>query len=463
MKGINPKKVEMRQQKPEERIKNFNEVPLGYTEEEAILEANRCTECGACVKGCPVRVPIPQFIHLIKEKKFIEAGKKILEANALPAICGRVCPQEEQCQKECVLGKFGDPIQIGALERFAADYLATHTELEYKKREGTKGKVAIVGSGPAGLTCAGELARMGYKVTIFEALHKPGGVLIYGIPEFRLPKSIVQREVEYVKSLGVEILTNVLVGKTIKIKQLMEEYDAIFLGIGAGLPAMLNIPGEHLIGVYSANEFLTRNNLMKAYLFPEKSDTPIKATSPVAVIGGGNVAMDAARTAKRLGAEKVMIIYRRTEKEMPARIEEIERAHEEGIEFKLLTNPVEFIGDESGKLTAMKCIKMELGEPDESGRRRPVSIPGSEFIIEVKTVIEAIGQKPNIKIIHSDFPEIKLNKKNLIEVDEDMMTSVPGIFAGGDIVTGAATVILAMGMGKRAAKGIDKYISARKK
>ncbi|RKZ26128.1 glutamate synthase (NADPH), homotetrameric [bacterium] len=455
----------MPKQPPEERIKNFNEVALGYTEELAVKEAERCLQCPRpfCVDGCPVKVKIPEFIKLVKERKFSEAAKKIKEDNVLPAICGRVCPQEEQCEKKCVLGIKGEPVAIGRLERFVADWEAEHGEIEKPEMPEKKGiKVAVVGSGPAGLTCAGDLAKMGYDVTIFEALHKPGGVLIYGIPEFRLPKHIVEREVDYLRLLGVEIKVDVVVGKSITLYELFDMgYKAIFLGLGAGLPKFLGIPGENLLGIYSANEFLTRTNLMKAYLFPEY-DTPIKVGKRVAVIGGGNVAMDAVRSALRHGAEEAHIIYRRSRAEMPARLEEIENAEEEGVIFNFLVNPKRFIGDENGWVKGIELVKMELGEPDESGRRRPVPIPGSEFIFEVDTVVIAIGQTAN-PVLLDVTPEIKRNRWGYIEADyETGKTSMKGVFAGGDIVTGEATVIEAMGFGRRAAKAIDEYLRTEK-
>ncbi|RKZ17398.1 glutamate synthase (NADPH), homotetrameric [bacterium] len=452
---------EMPKQKPEERIKNFKEVALGYTEELAIKEAQRCLQCPRpfCVDGCPVNIDIPAFIKLIKEGDFIGAAKKIKEDNVLPAICGRVCPQEEQCEKKCVIGIKGEPVAIGRLERFVADYEAEHGEMEVPEIAESRGKkVAIVGSGPAGLTCAADLRRMGYDVTIFEALHKPGGVLVYGIPEFRLPKKIVEREVEFLKKMGVDVQVDVVVGKSISIYELFEQgYSAVFLGLGAGLPRFMGIPGENLLGIYSANEFLTRTNLMKAYLFPEY-DTPIAVGERVAVIGGGNVAMDAVRSALRHGAKEAHIIYRRAREQMPAREEEIENAEEEGVIFNFLVNPRKFIGDENGWVKGMELIKMELGEPDASGRRRPIPVPGSEFIFEVDTVIIAIGQGPN-PLLLEETPEIKRNKWGYIDADmETGKTSMKGVFAGGDIVTGEATVIEAMGFGRRAAKAIDEYI-----
>lgn len=449
----------MPQRPVSERIRDFFEVPLGLSEDMAVAEARRCLQCKkpSCVKGCPVEIDIPGFIGLLAEGKFDEAIAKIKEKNSLPAICGRVCPQEDQCEKECVLGKKGQPIAIGYLERFLADYEREKGVRTPPLPSLIPRKVAVIGSGPAGLTCAGELAKMGYQVTIFEALHAPGGVLIYGIPEFRLPKAIVRQEVEYVQSLGVEIQVNAVVGKTFTLEDLRDAgYEAFFIGTGAGLPYFLNVPGENLNGIYSANEFLTRSNLMKAYLFP-RYDTPIKVGRRVAVIGGGNVAMDAARTALRLGAEEVCLVYRRTKKEMPARIEEIERAEEEGVNCIILTTPVRFIGNENGWVTGIECIQMELGEPDESGRRRPVPVPGSEFVIPADTVVVAIGQGPNPLLLET-IKGLALNKRGYIVADpETGATSLRGVFAGGDIVTGAATVISAMGAGKRAARAIDRF------
>ncbi len=463
-------RVAMPEQDPAKRSKNFNEVTLGYSEEDAVREASRCIQCKnpGCIKGCPVEIDIKGFIKLIHEKKFDEALEKIREKNGLPAICGRVCPQEDQCEKECILGIKGEPVAIGRLERYVADREMKHIAEGIKKcawlevtRECTREKVAVIGSGPAGLTCAAELAKMGYQVTIFEALHKPGGVLVYGIPEFRLPKEIVRKEIDYVKSLGVKVEVNMVIGKTLTLDDLFSrEFRAVFISTGAGLPYFMGIPGENLNGVYSANEYLTRSNLMKAYKFPE-CDTPIVRGLRVAVVGGGNVAMDSARTAMRLGAEKVYLIYRRSEKEMPARDEEIEHGKEEGIEFKLLTNPVEILGKD-GWVDKIRCIKMELGEPDQSGRRRPIPIEGSEFDIEVDVVIMAIGQGPN-PLLTSTIPHLELTKWGNIKADSVTgKTNVKGVFAGGDIVTGAATVILAMGAGKNAARAIDEYISTGK-
>jgi len=455
---------QMPKQDPQLRRENFNEVALGFTSAQAQTEAQRCLNCKKplCVQGCPVEIDIPRFIKLLAEGDPEAALAKIKEKNSLPAICGRVCPQENQCEKLCILGKKGEPIAIGALERYCADWGRAHQSGEqFPEVKATKGNVAVVGSGPAGLTAAADLAQMGYQVTVFESLHAPGGVLRYGIPEFRLPKEIVDYEVKYLEKLGVEIKTNFLIGKTLTLKELFDQgYQAIFIGTGAGLPYFLGIPGENLNGVYSANEFLTRVNLMKAYKFPEY-DTPICLGQRVAVVGAGNVAMDAARTALRLGAEEVSIVYRRSREEMPARLEEIENAEEEGIIFRLLTNPVRLEGNETGDVTAMICQKMELGEPDASGRRRPVPIPGSEFALPVDTVVVAIGQGPN-PILLQGTEGLALNKRGYIEVDpETLMTSIPGVFAGGDIVTGAATVIAAMGAGKKAARAIDRYLTER--
>jgi len=460
MPNMSLNKVPMPEQEPDVRNRNFKEVALGYTEEMAVEEAKRCLNCKhkPCVSGCPVNVKIPEFISLIAEGRFEEAYLKIKETNNLPAICGRVCPQETQCEKFCVRGKKGEPVGIGRLERFAADWYMAHNDPETPDIPKNNKKVAVIGSGPAGLTCAADLAKLGYSVTIFEAFHTPGGVLMYGIPEFRLPKELVQREIDTVRKLGVEIKTNMVIGKSITIDELKEEgYEAIFVGTGAGLPNFMGIPGENLNGVYSANEFLTRINLMKAYLYPE-TDTPVKVGRNVAVIGGGNVAMDAARSAKRLGAENVYIVYRRSEAEMPARLEEIHHAKEEGIIFKLLTNPVRILGTEDGWVKGMECIEMELGEPDQSGRRRPIPKKGSEHVIDVETVIIAIGQSPN-PLIKSTTPGLKTHEWGGIIVDEETgATSIPGVYAGGDAVTGAATVILAMGAGKKAAAAIDQYL-----
>lgn len=457
------KKVPVREQDPKERAKNFGEVCLGYNKEEAMEEAERCLNCknAQCVKGCPVAIDIPGFVGQIKEGKFEEAYQTISKSSALPAVCGRVCPQESQCEGKCIRGIKGEPVSIGKLERFTADWAREHEIKPEPAKEKKDHKVAVIGSGPAGLTCAGDLAKMGYDVTIFEALHEPGGVLIYGIPEFRLPKSdVVAKEIENVKSLGVKIETNVVIGKAGTIDELMEEegFEAVFIGSGAGLPKFMGIPGEQANGVFSANEFLTRNNLMKA--FKEEYDTPIMKGKKVAVVGGGNVAMDAARTALRLGAE-VHIVYRRSEEELPARVEEVHHAKEEGIIFDLLTNPTEILVDDNGWVKGMTCIRMELGEPDESGRRRPVEVPGSEFDLELDTVIMSLGTSPN-PLISSTTKGLDINRwKCIVAEEENGATSKPGVFAGGDAVTGAATVILAMGAGKAAAKGIDEYLSGK--
>ena len=450
----------MPSQDPEIRKRNFEEVALGYSEETAVNEAMRCLECKnpKCVSGCPVGINIPGFIKKIKERDYDGAYDVISESSLLPAICGRVCPQESQCEKYCVRGVKGDPVGIGRLERFAAD-LRMSKNVPVSKPENKNGKkIAVVGSGPAGLSCAGVLAKKGYDVTIFEALHVAGGVLMYGIPQFRLPKEIVQREISNLKELGVDIETNHIIGKTYTIDDLKSDgYDAIFIGSGAGLPRFMNIPGENLMGVYSANEFLTRINLMKAY--KDDSHTPVMKAKNVAVVGGGNVAMDAARSAMRLGAENVYIIYRRSEAELPARAEEVEHAKEEGIIFKTLNNPVEILGDENGFVKGVKCIEMELGEPDESGRRRPVAKPGSEHVLDMDCVVMSIGTTPN-PLIASTTKGLEVNKKGCIVVDEDTChTSRDTVYAGGDAVSGAATVILAMGAGKKAAESIDKLLS----
>jgi glutamate synthase (NADPH/NADH) small chain len=453
----------MPKQAPEVRRRNFNEVALGYTEEQALVEASRCLQCPKpqCVSGCPVEIDIPAFIQLMKDKQFDEAIKKIKEKNCLPAVCGRVCPQEEQCQKLCVLGKVGDPVSIGRLERFLADWERQTGIVCSEKAPSTGKRVAIVGAGPAGLTAAADLVKLGHEVVVFEALHYSGGVLMYGIPEFRLPKSIVQAETEYVKKLGVEIRANCLVGRTFTIPELLKTgFDAVFVGTGAGLPQFLGIPGENLVGIYSANEFLIRVNLMKAYKFPE-CDTPIKIGKKVAVIGGGNVAMDSARSALRLGAEEVCIVYRRSREELPARKEEVENAEEEGIVCKFLAAPTRFIGDEKGWVKAMECICMELGLPDESGRRRPVPIKGSEFVMDADLVIVAIGRTPN-PIIQSTTEGLQVTKWGTIVADENGKTNIEGVYAGGDIVTGEATVISAMGAGKKAAKAIHEYLMNKK-
>jgi glutamate synthase (NADPH/NADH) small chain len=454
----------MPEQAPQDRARNFDEVPFGYSEETAVLEAGRCLNCKnpRCVSGCPVNINIPAFITLIKEGKFIEAAMKVKEQNALPAVCGRVCPQEEQCEKLCVLGIKSEPVAIGRLERFVADYLRNSGQMPMPERAAKTGKrVAIVGSGPAGLTVAGDLIKLGYEVMVFEALQQPGGVLTYGIPEFRMPKAIVQAEVDYLRKLGVKFVMDYVVGKNSTIRELMEKegFDAVFIGSGAGLPSFMNIPGENLVGVYSANEYLTRSNLMKAYLFPTYDTPPIKRER-VAVIGGGNVAMDSARIALRLGAD-VTIVYRRAREQMPARAEEIHHAEEEGVKLKLLNNPTRIIGDDRHRVVAMECIRMELGEPDESGRRKPVPVKGSEFIMELDTVVVAIGNSPN-PLIPQTMPELKTTKWGTIVVDEKtMQTSVPGVYAGGDIVSGAATVILAMGQAKIAAAAMNEYLSKK--
>lgn len=462
-------RISVRQQLPGDRIKNFNEVPFGYDETEAVEEADRCLQCKdpKCIEGCPVNINVKEFIRQIACRDFKGAITTIKNDNSLPAVCGRVCPQEEQCEAKCIMQKTKNPINIGSLERFAADWedsnvRAVPAVVEKKKwKDGTPLKVAIAGAGPAGLTVAGDLAKMGYSPVVFEAMHIEGGVLVYGIPEFRLPKAIVRREVEYLKSMGVEFRTNVVIGKSYSLNDLKKMgFSAVFIGVGAGTPVFLGIPGENLKGVYTANEYLTRINAMKGYLFPEY-DTPVKTGTRIAVVGAGNVAMDAARWARRMpGVEKVYIIYRRSESEMPARKEEIERAHEEGIIFKILTNPVEVIGDSDGWVKAIKCIKMELNGTDDSGRRKPVPVPGSEFIIETDTVIPALGTRAN-KLLTSDVPGLALTKWGNIQADEDTgATSLTGVFAGGDITTGSATVIAAMGAGRKAAKAIANYLQS---
>jgi glutamate synthase (NADPH/NADH) small chain len=456
------KQIPMREQAPQERIHNFHEVPLGYSEEEAVSEATRCLQCrnAPCVDGCPVGIDIPRFIREVKERCFADAVATIKEANALPAVCGRVCPQENQCQGVCTLGIRFEPVAIGRLERFCADWEAEHEPCCPKVANDTGKRIAVIGAGPAGLTAAGELRRLGHDVTILELLHVAGGVLMYGIPEFRLPKAIVAREVEALCRTGVKIEVNQVVGQVRTVDDLLASgYDAVFIGTGAGLPRFLGIPGENLNGVYSANEFLTRANLMKAYLFPEY-DTPIKASGRVATVGGGNVAMDSSRTALRLGAESSMIIYRRSEEEMPARAEEVHHAKEEGIDFHFLTNPVEFLGRD-GRLVGVRCVRMELGEPDDSGRRRPAPVEGSEFEIETDTAVIAVGNGPH-PLVPRTTPGLALNRWGNIEADpETGQTSKRGIFAGGDIVTGAATVIEAMGAGKRAAAAINAYVMSK--
>ena len=453
-------RVPVREQEPAVRAKNFEEVCYGYNEEEAMAEAARCIGCknAQCVKGCPVSIDIPGFIAHVKKGEFAEAFQVISKSSALPAVCGRVCPQETQCEGKCIRGIKGDPVSIGKLERFVADWAREHGIKPEPAAEKNGKKVAVIGSGPSGLTCAGDLAKMGYDVTIFEALHETGGVLVYGIPEFRLPKDgVVKKEIENVKSLGVKIETDVVVGKSVTIDELMEEegFSAVFIGSGAGLPKFMGIPGENANGVFSANEYLTRSNLMKAY--KEGSNTPIMVGKKVAVVGGGNVAMDAARTALRLGAE-THIVYRRSEEELPARVEEVHHAKEEGIIFDLLTNPTEILEDEKGWVKGMKCVKMELGEPDASGRRRPVEIPGSEYDMDVDTVIMSLGTSPN-PLISSTTKGLEINKRRCIVAEEETgKTSKDGVYAGGDAVTGAATVILAMGAGKAGARGIDEYL-----
>ncbi|MBE6863785.1 MAG: NADPH-dependent glutamate synthase [Ruminococcus flavefaciens] len=472
MPNMSLNKNPMPTQEPQVRAHNFSEVALGYTEDTAIDEAERCLNCKnmPCVKGCPVSIHIPEFISKVKQGEFEEAYKIISQTSSLPAVCGRVCPQETQCESRCVKGVKGEPVGIGRLERFVADWHNAHTGNVSSDVVSNGHKVAVVGSGPSGLTCAGDLAKKGYKVTVYEALHTAGGVLVYGIPEFRLPKSIVAKEVDTLKTLGVDIETNVIIGKTLTVDELFDMgFEAVFIGSGAGLPNFMGIPGESYKGVYSANEFLTRSNLMKAYL--EEPETPIMKGGNAAVVGGGNVAMDAARTALRLGAEHVYIVYRRSMEELPARKEEVEHAMEEGIDFRLLNNPVEILGYENpddphdpknGFVTGMKCIRMELGEPDERGRRRPVPVEGSEFVLDVDTVIMSIGTSPN-PLIKNTTSGLEVNERGGIIVTEDGLTSRQGVYAGGDAVTGAATVISAMGAGKTAAKAIDEYIMSKEK
>ena len=464
MPNMSPKKAPMPSQEPNVRNKNFLEVALGYTQEVAVEEAQRCLHCKhkPCVSGCPVHIQIPDFIKEVAEGNFGAAYDVISQSSSLPAVCGRVCPQESQCESKCVRGIKTEPVGIGRLERFVADWHNAQENVVVNKPQPNGHRVAVIGSGPAGLTCAGDLAKKGYDVTVFEALHLAGGVLVYGIPEFRLPKSIVQKEVDTLKALGVKVETNMVVGRVISIDELMDDYgfESVFIGSGAGLPRFMNIPGENYCGVYSANEFLTRTNLMKAY--KDGSTTPIMHSKKVAVVGGGNVAMDAARCAKRLGADEVYIVYRRSEEELPARKEEVEHAKEEGIIFKLLNNPIEILGNEDEFVTGMKCIEMELGEPDASGRRRPVPVEGSEFVIDVDSVIIAIGTSPN-PLIKSTTKGLETQKWGGIIADDNGATSREGVFAGGDAVTGAATVILAMGAGKTAAAAIDEYIQNKNK
>lgn len=464
--NMSPNKCPMPVQDPEVRRNNFEEVALGYTYEMAVEEAKRCLNCPKkpCRSACPVAIDIPAFIERVANEDMEGAFEILSASSALPAVCGRVCPQENQCEGKCVRGIKGESVGIGRLERFVADYHREHATATPKVPEQNGHKVAIIGAGPSGLTAAGDLAKLGYKVTVFEAFHTPGGVLVYGIPEFRLPKDIVAAEVNKLKELGVEVMTNMVIGKVLSVEELLNEegYDAVFIGTGAGLPSFMKIEGESLNGVYSANEFLTRINLMKAYKFPEY-DTPVYVGKNVVVVGGGNVAMDAARSAKRLGAENVYIVYRRSEEEMPARLEEVHHAKEEGIEFKLLNNPVKINGDENGWVDSVTCIKMELGEPDKSGRRRPVPVEGSEFDLDADVVVVAIGQTPN-PLIKNTTPDLETNRYGCIVAKEETgETSKTGVYAGGDVVTGAATVILAMGAGKTAAASIDEYLSQRKK
>ncbi|UCG27440.1 MAG: NADPH-dependent glutamate synthase [Bacteroidales bacterium] len=460
MAKISPKKTPMREQPPKERIHNYDEVPFGYSPEEAVIEAQRCIQCKkpGCIAGCPVEIDIPGFIRYITEKNFKDGITLLKGKNILPAICGRVCPQEEQCEKVCVVGVKNEPVAIGRLERFLADWEREQGEIDIPSKPKSSGKkVAIVGAGPAGITAAADLVRWGHKVDMFEALHEPGGVLVYGIPEFRLPKEIVFREIDFLKQLGVRLFTDSVIGMVRSIDELLEKYNAVFLGTGAGLPWFLQVPGENLNGIYSANEYLTRANLMKAYLFPQYK-TPIIKGKRIATVGGGNVAMDCARTALRLGAEKSVIIYRRTRKEMPARDEEIHHAEEEGVIFQFLSNPAAFHGDDRNWVSEVECIRMKLGEPDDSGRRRPVPIPDANFRMPIDVAIIAIGNSPN-PLIPSTTPDIETGKwGNIVADPESGKTSKKGVFAGGDVATGAATVILAMGAGKKSARGIDEYL-----
>ncbi|HAQ40245.1 NADPH-dependent glutamate synthase [Anaeropeptidivorans aminofermentans] len=463
MPNMAPNKTAMPEQDPNVRNKNFLEVATGYTEEMAKEEAERCLNCKhkPCVSGCPVNVRIPEFIMQVKDGNFEEAYKIITSTNTLPAVCGRVCPQESQCESKCVRGIKNEPVGIGRLERFVADWYMKNVEAKAEKVSSNGHKVAVIGAGPSGLTCASDLAKLGYEVTIFEAFHTAGGVLVYGIPEFRLPKAIVKKEVENLEAMGVKIMTNMVIGKVLSIDELFEDgFEAVFVGSGAGLPAFMGIPGEGLVGVYSANEFLTRINLMKAY--KDDSDTPIKKSKRIAVVGGGNVAMDAARCAKRIGAEEVYIVYRRGLEEMPARLEEVHHAQEEGIIFKNLTNPVKIVGDENGFVCGMECIEMELGEPDASGRRRPVAKDNSNFILDVDAVVMAIGTSPN-PLIRTTTDGLEANKWGCLVANDKMATTREGVFAGGDAVSGAATVINAMGAGKTAAASIDEYIKNKNK
>lgn len=460
MPNMSAERIKMPQQEPQVRNKNFSEVSLGYTEEMAIAEASRCLNCKnrPCVSGCPVNVAIPDFISKIVKGQFEEAYQTITQSNSLPAVCGRVCPQENQCEAKCVRGIKGESVGIGRLERFAADYHMAHSDNVEINIEGNGHKVAVIGSGPSGLSCASTLAKMGYDVTVFEAFHTAGGVLVYGIPEFRLPKSIVHFEIEELKKLGVKIKTNMVIGKILTVDEIFEDgFEAVYLGTGAGLPRFMGIPGEELVGVYSANEFLTRINLMKAY--KDEYDTCIIKPESIAIVGGGNVAMDAARCAKRLGAENVYIIYRRSQQEMPARAEEVEHAAEEEIIFKYLTNPIEIVGDDKGNVTGIRCLEMELSEPDESGRRKPVPKENSEFVIAVDSVVMAIGNTPN-PLVPANTDGLDIDKKGRIIVDDSLETSKQLVYAGGDAVSGAATVIMAMGAGRKAAMEIDKRISA---